>query len=82
MQLRQTFSIHLPVDLYQELLKKVGKGKISTFIKQLLEEKLITEEQQKKEEFRQKLIADYQSIAKSRKIQKEMEVWDETISDM
>jgi hypothetical protein len=40
MQLRQTFSIHLPIDLYQELLKKVGKGKISTFIKKTLEEKL------------------------------------------
>jgi len=40
MQLRQTFSVHLPVELYQELLKRVGKGKISTFIKQTLEEKL------------------------------------------
>ncbi len=40
MQLRQTFSVHLPVDLYQELLKRVGKGKISTFIKETLEEKL------------------------------------------
>ena len=40
MQLRQTFSIHLPVNLYQDLLKKVGKGKISTFIKEMLEEKL------------------------------------------
>lgn len=40
MQLRQTFSIHLPVELYQELLKRVGKGKINGFIKQTLEEKL------------------------------------------
>ena len=40
MQLRQTFSIHLPVDLYQELLKKVGKGKISTYIREIVEEKL------------------------------------------
>lgn len=40
MQLRQTFSINLPVDLYQELMKKVGKGKISTFIKEMLEERL------------------------------------------
>jgi hypothetical protein len=40
MQLRQTFSIHLPVDLYQELVKKVGKGKISTYIREMLEEKL------------------------------------------
>ncbi|CAG8577964.1 23356_t:CDS:2, partial [Racocetra persica] len=28
MQLRQTFSIHLPVELYQELLKKVEKENI------------------------------------------------------
>ena len=40
MQLRQTFSIHLPVDLYQELVKKVGKGKISTYIRKTVEERL------------------------------------------
>lgn len=40
MQLRQTFSIHLPVDLYQELVKKVGKGKISTYIREMLEERM------------------------------------------
>lgn len=40
MQLRQTFSIHLPVNLYQELVQKVGKGKISSFIREMLEEKL------------------------------------------
>lgn len=40
MQLRQTFSVHLPVDLYQELLKRVGKGKISTYIRETLEERL------------------------------------------
>ena len=39
MQLRQTFSINLPTDLYQELLKRVGKGKISTFIKETVEER-------------------------------------------
>lgn len=40
MQLRQTFSIHLPVELYQELVKKVGKGKISTYIREMLEERM------------------------------------------
>jgi len=40
MQLRQTFSIHLPVNLYQELVQKVGKEKISTFIREVLEERL------------------------------------------
>ena len=40
MQLKQTFSIQLPVDLYGELLKKVGKGKISSYIREMLEENL------------------------------------------
>jgi hypothetical protein len=40
MQLKQTFSVQLPVDLYGELLKKVGKGKISSYIREMLEEKL------------------------------------------
>jgi len=56
------------------LLDKAGRGKINTFIKQMLEEKLIKEEQQKKEEFHQKLIADYQSVAKSKKIQQEAKI--------
>jgi hypothetical protein len=37
---------------------------------------------QKRKEFHQKLIADYQSVAESKKAQKEAEIWDETISDM
>lgn len=40
MQSRQTLSIHLPINLYQELVKKAGKGKISTFIRETLEERL------------------------------------------
>ena len=79
---RYTFRIYLPTSLYQKLIDKAGKGKISTFVREVLEEKLLKEEQQKKEEFRQELIADYKSVTKSKKIQKEMEIWDETISDM
>jgi hypothetical protein len=71
---RHTFSIYLPTSLYQKLIDKAGKGKISTFVREVLEEKLIKEEQQKKEEFRQELIADYKSVAKSKKIQKEIEI--------
>ena len=45
---RHTFSIYLPTSLYQKLLDKAGKGKISTFIKEVLEEKLEKEEQNQK----------------------------------
>ena len=79
---KYTLSVNIPTSLYQKLVSKAGRGKIGTFIREVLEEKLITEEQDQKEKFQQKLIADYQSVAKSKKIQKEMGVWDETISDM
>jgi hypothetical protein len=37
---KHTFSIYLPTSLYQKLLNKAGRGKISTFIKQVLEREL------------------------------------------
>jgi len=79
---KYTLSVNIPTSLYQKLVDKAGRGKIGTFIREVLEEKLITEEQDQKKKFQQQLIADYQSVAKSKKIQKEMGVWDETISDM
>jgi len=71
---RHTFSIYLPTSLYQKVLDKAGRGKVSTFIKEVLEEKLIKEEQQKKEEFQKKLIAGYKSTVANKELQKELEV--------
>ena len=62
---RHSFSIYLPTSLYQKLINKAGRGKINTFIKQVLEEKLITEEQNQKEQLRQQLIASHKRIAKN-----------------
>jgi len=69
---RHTFSIYLPTSLYQKLLDQAGKGKISTFIKQVLEEKLEKEEQQKKEKLRKQLIIAHQRITKNHKLKKEL----------
>ena len=74
----RSFSIYIPNSLYQKLENRAGRGQINTFIKQVLEKELGNSEEQLK----QQLISDYQSVAKSKKIQKEMGVWDETISDM
>ena len=41
---RYTFSINLPVSLYQKLVNEAGKGKVSSFIKQVLEEKFVEKE--------------------------------------
>lgn len=70
---RQIFSVYLPTSLYQKLVDRAGKGKINTFIKQVLEKELASEKQQ--------LISDYQSVAESKKAQKEAEIWDETLND-
>lgn len=69
---KHIFSIYLPDPLYQKLLEKAGKDKISTFIKEPLEEKLIKEEQEKKEKLIQQLIKEYQAQAKNEKLQKEL----------
>lgn len=42
----RTFSINLPFPLYEKLLNKAGKGKISTFIKKLVEKELSEEEEE------------------------------------
>ena len=73
----RSFSIYIPNSLYQKLENKVGKGQINTFIKQVLEKELTGEEEQLK----QQLISDYQSVAESKKAQKEAEIWDETLND-
>ena len=70
---RHTFSIYLPTSLYQKLINKAGRGKINTFIKQVLEEKL-KEEQNQKEQLRKRLIEAYKREAKSKEIQEEMSI--------
>jgi hypothetical protein len=74
MRTRYTFSINLPIPLYQKVLDKAGKGRISTFIKELLEKELGSSEEQLK----QQLIKDYQSQSKSKKLQKELKAMEET----
>jgi hypothetical protein len=70
---RQIFSVYLPVSLYQKLVDRAGKGKINTFIKQVLEEKL-KEEQNQKEQLRKRLIEAYKREAKSKEVQEEMAI--------
>jgi hypothetical protein len=71
---KYTLSVNIPTSLYQKLVDKAGRGKIGTFIREVLEEKLITEEQNQKQKLKQQLIKGYQSIARSQKRQAEDEV--------
>jgi len=74
-------NIYFPEETYNKL-RQVAGPKISRFVSEAVEEKIQKTEQKKKEEFQKKLIAGYKAVAKNKKLQKEMEAWDETISDM
>jgi metal-responsive CopG/Arc/MetJ family transcriptional regulator len=63
---RHTFSIQLPTSLYQKIVDKAGRGKVSSFIKQVLEKEL------GEEQLKQQLIKGYQAQAKNKKLQKEL----------
>jgi len=59
------------------LKKEIERNKVSKFIEEAIDEKLT-----KRELFEQKLAEGYKSVSKNKKIQKELEAWDETVNDM
>ena len=63
---RRSFSIYLPNSLYLKLENRAGRGRINTFINQVLEKEL------GEEQLKQQLIKGYQAQAKSKKLQKEL----------
>jgi len=72
---RHTFSINLPTSLYQKVVDKAGKGRVSVFIREVLEKEL------GKEQLKQQLILAHQRTAKNQKLKKELAIWDETVDD-
>ena len=72
---KHTFSIYLPTSLYQKIVNKAGRGKIGTFIREVLEKEL------GEEQLKQQLIIAHQRTAKNQKLKKELAVWDETVDD-
>ena len=72
---RRSFSIYLPNSLYLKLENRAGRGRINTFINQVLEKEL------SEEQLKQQLIASHKRVAKNQKLKKELAVWDETVDD-
>ena len=65
---RRSFSIYLPNSLYLKLENRAGRGRINTFINQVLEKEL------GEEQLKQQLIASHKRVAKSQKLKKELAV--------
>ncbi len=71
---RRSFSIYLPNSLYLKLENRAGRGRINTFINQVLEKELDDSEEQLK----QQLIKGYQTRAKNKNLQKALRTYGET----
>ncbi|CFW92704.1 conserved protein of unknown function [endosymbiont DhMRE of Dentiscutata heterogama] len=69
MEVKQTFSISLPTPLYEQLLREIGKGNISKFVKKAVEKEL-------KKTDKQSLKAAYQALENCSEYQKEAEEWE------
>lgn len=69
LNLKQTFSITLPTDLYEQLINEVGKGKVSKFIKTVVEKELNKVD-------KKNLKAAYQALENCPDYQKEAGEWE------
>jgi hypothetical protein len=74
---KHTFSVNLPILLYQKLVDRAGRGNIGTFVNQVLEKELNKDDQN----LRSQLIEAYKREAKSKEVQEEMEVWEGVAGD-
>ena len=67
-ELSRTFSVYLPVSLYEKLLDRAGKGKLNTFIREVLEKELSESEN--------KLVNEYQECYANPRMIKEAKQWE------
>ena len=77
---RQILGVSINPQLYKKLKEECNGKNISAFVEKAISKELAEKELEQKE-FRKKLIADYKSVARSKIIQKEVAIWDETLND-
>ena len=81
---KPTLSVSISPRLYKRIKEEIGDRKVSGFVERAIAKELGEYDwglDQKKQEFQQKLIADYKRDAKSKALRKEDEIWDEVIEE-
>jgi chromosome condensin MukBEF MukE localization factor len=71
-------NIYFQQETYNQLVNLIGKGKLSKFVNEIVEEKLIEIERNKKEKFRQELIAGYKEISKDKELNQMLKSYGES----
>lgn len=74
-------NIYFSEEIYNRIKPLIKQRKVSKFVNQAVEKELDKEKKKEKEQLRERLIMAHQRVAKNKKLQKELSIWDETIDD-
>jgi len=76
--MKKHLSLNVEAEVYNEVKNTFPTGQVSTHVNNILKEHL---KKLKKEKLKEKLIADYQSTARSKIMREEDKIWEGTIED-
>ncbi len=74
-------NIYFSEETYNKIKPLIAQRKVSEFVNKLVEKELKQEKRKEKEQLRERLIAAYKRMAKNKKLQKEMALWDRISGD-
>ena len=76
--MKKHLSLNIEAEVYNEVKNTFPAGQVSTYVNNILKEHL---KKMKKEQQKEKLIAGYKSVAKSKVVREEDKVWEGSIED-
>jgi hypothetical protein len=76
--MKKHLSLNIEAEVYNEVKSTFPAGQVSTCVNNILKEHL---KKMKKEQQKEKLIAGYKSVAKSKIVREEDKVWEGSIED-
>lgn len=68
-------NIYFQQETYNQLVNLIGRGKLSKFVNELVEEKLVEIERNEKEKFRQEIIAGYKKRSKDKELNQMLRIY-------
>jgi len=74
-------NIYFSEETYNRIKPLIKQRKVSQFVNQAVEKELDKGKKKEKEQLRERLIVAYKRMAKKKKLQKELSLWDETVDD-
>lgn len=70
-------NIYFSEEAYNKIKPLIKQRKVSQFVSELV----VKELEKERERLKKRLIMAHQRVAKNKKLQKELSIWDETIDD-